>query len=182
MTKLLSCMLFGFTVAAMCLVAVPAQASIYTGGGADPNDWFDNDNWDPSGAFGGPGDAPELGPGPAYGATFGNHDFTFNQVGATAEFLVIGSTAGTNTFTIAGGDLTYGGDGLYGINGFDGATFGPATVVHTGGTLTQVAGGAGFLIGHSQPATYSISGGMVVVDGDDGHQLGIDTPDFGGDG
>jgi len=170
----------GLLLFAFCLAA-RVDASIYTGGGADPNDWFDDDNWDESGAFGGPGDAPELGPGPNFGATFGDDSFTFNQVAATAEFLVIGSTGGRFPFNIEGGDLTYGGDGLFGINGFDGATFGAATINHTAGVLKQVAGGAGMFIGHSQPATYNISGGMLIMETVD-RQLGIDSPDFGGSG
>lgn len=178
---------FGFSILVLCLVAMPVAASNYSGGGANPNDWFDPDNWAPSAAFGG-GDVPMLTlnmdgvhqGNPAFGALFGNHNFTFNQTGATADFLVIGSTAGQNTFTMAGGDLTFGGDGLLGANGFDGATFGPATINHTGGTLKQVGGGAGFLIGWNAGATYNLSGGSVVVDIPSvGRSLDIDSPHGG---
>jgi len=64
-----------------------------------------------------------------------------------------------NSLTIAdGGSFTYFGDGLlaWGV---------AATITHTGGTLIQDGGGAGFLMGLNVVCTYNISGGNLYVQG-----------------
>ena len=133
-------------------------ASAYLGGGV-LNDWTDVNNWGAGDFTGGAGIVPSQAGN--VGSAFGDVDFTFGEAAPVDSlYLIVGSSAG-NTFTMASGQLTYTGDGLLGTT-LSVAT-GDADIDHTGGTLIQTGGGAGFLVGHNAGADYSISGGTVDV-------------------
>ncbi len=147
--------------------------SAYVGGGV-LNSWTDVNNWGGGDFTGGAGIVPSQAGN--VGSAFGDIDFTFGEAAPVDSlYLVVGSSAG-NTFTMASGQLTYTGDGLIGTT-LSVAT-GAATIVHTGGTLIQTGGGAGFLVGHNSAANYSISGGSVMVQSG-APTLTIDFPDGG---
>ena len=145
--------------AVLSLGIVPSVFGSAWVGGGFPNVWGDPANWGAGDFTGGAGIVPSQAGN--VGSAFGDVDFTFGEAAPVDSlYLIVGSSAG-NTFTMASGQLTYTGDGLLGTT-LSVAT-GDADIDHTGGTLIQTGGGAGFLVGHNAGADYSISGGSVVV-------------------
>jgi hypothetical protein len=132
-----------------------ATASTWLNTAAD-DDWNNTANWGGGDFTGGAGVVPTQAGN--VGVAVRTAPLTLNQSGLTSLYMIVNGPV-----NVLGGDLVYTGDGLWG-SAIGGAAGGSGAVINqSGGTITQTGGGAGFLIGHNVGATYTMTGGSLIV-------------------